>query len=107
MSIGRLAPGSASAILPSGLFRIYSQDSRDFTMGYPFPPDIQQAVGARMASGQYPSEDDLLREALRALEEQDEDLAAVNEAVAEWRAGDGGVPLDDAFTSLRKKHRLP
>ena len=76
-------------------------------MGYSFPPDIQQAVGARMASGQYTSEDDLLRDALRALEEQEEDLAAVKEALAEWCAGDEGVPLDDAFASLHNKHRLP
>ena len=76
-------------------------------VGYQFPPDIQQVVGSRMASGEYGSEDDLLRHALRALEQQEEDLAAVKEAVAEWRAGDEGVPLDEAFASLRTKHRLP
>ena len=70
-------------------------------MGYQFPADIQERIGARMASGEYRTEDDLLRDALLALDDRQEDLAAVREAIDDWRAGDEGVPLDDAFDSLR------
>jgi putative addiction module CopG family antidote len=73
-------------------------------MAYTFPPDIQELVGEQMASGQYRSEDEVLRDALRALSEEAEDLAAVQAAVAEWKAGDEGLPLDEAFDTLRKKH---
>jgi putative addiction module CopG family antidote len=74
-------------------------------MGYQFPPDIQERIREQMASGHYGSEDDLLRDALRALDEENEDLAAVQNAIFEWHAGDQGVLLGDAFESLRKKRR--
>jgi hypothetical protein len=38
-------------------------------MSYPFSPDIARLVQDGMARGGYTSEDDLLRDALRALEE--------------------------------------
>jgi Arc/MetJ-type ribon-helix-helix transcriptional regulator len=60
-----------------------------------------ELVAARLATGSYSTEDELLRDALRALDEEDEDLAAVNEAIAEWRAGDTGTPLDKAFDEIR------
>ncbi len=66
-------------------------------MPYRFRPDVDQLVRRRMTTGRYATEDDLLREALQALDEEDEDLAAVREAVAEQQAGDEGVPLDNAF----------
>lgn len=40
-------------------------------MHYPFPPDLQQRVQAHLADGTYESEDDLLRDAMKALEELD------------------------------------
>jgi Arc/MetJ-type ribon-helix-helix transcriptional regulator len=70
-------------------------------MSYPFPIDIQHLVVERMASGRYASEDDLLREALASLSESEHDLEAIEAAIAEWRAGDEGLPLDDAFDALR------
>ena len=72
-------------------------------MRYQFPPDIRESVRNRMSTGAYQSEDDSLRDALRALGDEQEDLAAVRDAIAEWRAGDEGVPLDEAFEALRKK----
>ena len=47
-----------------------------------------------------------LRDAFQALAEEEEDLAAVREAVAEWRAGDEGVPLDDAVEGIRRRHGI-
>ncbi len=70
-------------------------------MPYPFPSDVQQMVEARLSSGQYENEDDVLRDALRALTEVDDDLAAVREAIDEWRSGDEGTPLTEAFDEIR------
>ena len=75
-------------------------------MTYQFPSDVQQIVRERMASGKYASEDEVLREALQALAEEEQDVEAVREAVAEWRAGDAGLPLDAAFASIRTNHEL-
>ena len=59
-----------------------------------------------MASGKYASEDEVLRSALNALAEGEQDLAAVREFLAEWRAGDPGVLLEDAFDAIRGRHGL-
>lgn len=70
-------------------------------MPYPFPPDLQQMISARLAKGIYQSEDDVLRSALQLLAEQEEDLAAIQAAVDEWQAGDEGVALADAFDKAK------
>jgi len=67
-------------------------------MAYQFPPDVDHLVKAHLASGVYASEDEVLRDALRALgqfvqshEELDEEyrdtVAAVLEGVADAEAG--------------------
>ena len=71
-------------------------------MTYAFPPDVEELVAGRMAAGGYATEDDVLRDALRALAEKEENLAAVREAIAEYRAGDPGLPLDEAFDLVRR-----
>ena len=40
-------------------------------MHYEFPPDLQQRVQARLSDGTYQSEDDLLRDAMNALDDLD------------------------------------
>ena len=65
------------------------------------PTDVQQMIDEQLASGRYATEDEVLREALRALSEEEEDLVAVREAIGEWRAGDNGVPLAKAFEQVR------
>ena len=40
-------------------------------MHYQFPPDLQQRVQARLTDGTYESEDDLLRDAMNALDDLD------------------------------------
>lgn len=74
-------------------------------MAFPFPPDLQEFVRERLASGKYNSEEEILRDAFQALAEEEEDLEAVREAVAEWQSGDPGVPLDDAIETIRTSHR--
>lgn len=75
-------------------------------MTFPFPPDLWEFIRDQMASGKYASEEELLREALQALAEKEEDLAAVREAVAQWQGGDPGVPLDEAVEAIRCKHGI-
>jgi putative addiction module CopG family antidote len=55
-----------------------------------------------MATGHYTTEDDVLRDALRALRDKEDDLEAVRAAVAELQAGDPGTPLDEAFDIVRQ-----
>ena len=77
-------------------------------MSYQFPPDVEHLVTQRMKSGNYATEDDVLRDALRTLTEHTDDLAAVVEAVARFRAGEEGQPLTDAVADIRRQHeRLP
>lgn len=75
-------------------------------MAYAFPADVKDLVDEQIESGQYGSEDEVLRDALRALAEEQEDLAAVNEAIFEWRSGDSGVALDDAIAAIRARHAV-
>lgn len=71
-------------------------------MSYAFPADVQELIAGRMAAGGYSTEEDVLRDALRALAEEEEDLAAVRGAVAEFRSGDAGLPLGEAFDLVRR-----
>ncbi len=69
-------------------------------MPYTIPPDVETLVAHQMSTGRYQSEDDVLRSALEALTQQDEDLAAVQAAFDEWQQGDPGVPLDELRNAL-------
>ena len=71
-------------------------------MGYQFPPDVEELVSQRIASGNYATEDDVLRDALQALAEQAADLEAVEVAIAGMRAGEKGEPLADVFDEIRR-----
>ena len=75
-------------------------------MGYAFPTDVQQMIDGRMAGGGYATEEDVLRDALKALAEEEEDLAAVREAEAEFHLGDAGLPLDEAFDLVRRSQSV-
>jgi putative addiction module CopG family antidote len=75
-------------------------------MSYTLPPDVEEMVRQRMASGKYASQDELLREALRALAEEEEDLAAVEAALAEWHGGDAGPPLEEVFQTICSKYGI-
>jgi Arc/MetJ-type ribon-helix-helix transcriptional regulator len=74
-------------------------------MPYQFPRDIDQLVREHMASGNYSSEDELLRVALLALDDDgyEDDVAAVQQALAELQAGDPGVELHEAFREIRER----
>ena len=73
-------------------------------MPYAFPRDVERLVETGMASGKYATEDDLLRDALSALSAESAELEAIGPAIAEWRAGDQGVPLAQAFDDVRRRN---
>ena len=54
---------------------------------YQFPPDLEDEIKQRMATGQYMSEDEVLREALRALKWRDDEVVAVQEGIDDMNAG--------------------
>ena len=73
-------------------------------MIYQFPPDLEDEINERMASGQYASQDDLFRAALRALRLQDADVTAVKQAIVDMEDGDRGIPFDQFVDEFRTKN---
>lgn len=76
-------------------------------MAHQYPPDLKQQLKEQMATGLYDSEAEVLREALRALKRQDQDLAAVKEAISDMEAGDRGIPFDHFVEDFRTRHNIP
>jgi antitoxin ParD1/3/4 len=78
-------------------------------MDYQFPPDIEQRIKAQLDTGQFQSEDDVLREAIDTLEKRQFGLkelqAMVAEADAEIAAGRVG-PFDAEETKRAVRERL-
>lgn len=70
-------------------------------MSYAFPPELERLVHEKMASGHYPSEDALLLDAMRALEDVELRHRLLRDEIRERleHAGTGeSEPLDvDAF----------
>jgi predicted transcriptional regulator len=60
-----------------------------------------------MASGRYSSEEELLVQALRALDESDEELKAIEAGLASIDRGEEGVSLDEAVNRLRETRQIP
>ena len=61
------------------------------------PPDIQQAIDSHMATGKYATPEDVLRDAFRALQHEDEEVAAIQEAIDEWRQGVADGTVTETF----------
>ena len=49
--------------------------------------ELAATIEEEMATGQFASEEQLLREALAALREQREDFAAIQSGIDDWQAG--------------------
>ena len=75
-------------------------------MPYDFPQDIQQQIEAHLAAGHYGSEDDVLRDAMAALEERGADLAAIEAGIRDEQAG-CMKPLADVDDVMRAKYGIP
>ena len=70
------------------------------------PPDLDRQVKHYLASGQYQSEEDVLRDALRALAEEQTVLDDIRQGLEDldaWR----GRSLEDIDADIRKKYDIP
>ena len=79
-------------------------------MSYQFPPDIEERLKARMSDGRYQSEDDVLREAMNALDQLEQDKLIRWEERNRWstQQSEQGLskPLDDEAVLGRLRERL-
>ena len=79
-------------------------------MNYQFPPDIEERFRTRMNDGRYQSEDDVLREAMDALDQLEQDkLIRWHERnrLAIRQSQEGlSKPLDDEAVLGRLRERL-
>jgi Arc/MetJ-type ribon-helix-helix transcriptional regulator len=64
-----------------------TEEGKDVAMPYQFPPDVEELVRSWMASGEYSSEDDILRDALHALVDRKADMAAIEAGIGDMNAG--------------------
>ncbi len=74
-------------------------------MSYAFPSDLQHSIQALLATGRYDSEDAVLRSAVAALRQREDDLAAISAGIADMEAG-RYRPLADVDAEFRKKYGL-
>lgn len=70
---------------------------------YVLPPDVAQLVQDQLATGYYDTPDDVLREALQALTDRNEDVDAIREGLADMEAG-RTRPLREVAEEIRRKH---
>ncbi len=70
------------------------------------PPDLDKQVKHHLASGRYQTEDDVLRDALRALAEEQNVLDDIRQGLEDLDVG-RGRSLEDIDADLRKKHNIP
>lgn len=70
------------------------------------PPDLESQVKHYLASGQYRTEEDVLRDALRALAEERDTLDDIRRG-QEDRKARRGRPLEDVDADLREKFDIP
>ena len=78
-------------------------------MTYKMPPDLEQRIQAQIESGQFRVPEDVLREALDALEHRQRGLAEIRRQVAEAHAdvASGRVgPFDAERTKQAVRRRL-
>jgi hypothetical protein len=85
---------------------IYGPSNRRTPMPYPFPPQLDRLVHEVLASGAYPSEDELLLEAVQVLRERDEAVAGIQEGLADLEAG-RTRSLSEVDGELRWKYSIP
>ena len=82
-------------------------------MAYQFPADLDHLVRQQMAAGNYRSEDELLRDALHALEahrqmvvsDDPEVLAGIRRGLDEMKQG-LGRPFEDFDAELQAGHKI-
>jgi Arc/MetJ-type ribon-helix-helix transcriptional regulator len=87
-----------------------SWDERNRPMLHQLPPDISERLQACVASGSYRSEEEVLREALDALEQREQDKLRRwhegNKIATEQSRQGLSKPLDDEAVVARLRQRL-
>jgi putative addiction module CopG family antidote len=71
-------------------------------MSYNLPTDVLDQIRHHIASGQYASEDDVLRAALHALALHEEELAAIRSGIDDMEAG-RLRPFEDVDAKIRQQ----
>ena len=74
-------------------------------MSFTLSPETERLLRTKLRDGGYASEDDLIRDALRALGERDDFFAAVTEGASDADAG-RTRPLREADAALRSKYGI-
>jgi Arc/MetJ-type ribon-helix-helix transcriptional regulator len=74
---------------------------------YDFPPHLEALLQEHLESGDYTSTDEVLIAALRSLQFEKEDWAAVSEALDTFDAGNQGFSLDEAVAEVRRRNNVP
>jgi putative addiction module CopG family antidote len=69
------------------------------------PPDLDQQIRHYVTTGQYQTEEDVLRDALRALADEQDVLDDIRQGFEDREAG-RGRPLEDVDADLRKKNNI-
>ena len=70
------------------------------------PKDLQQFVDHELAAGRYESTDALVIAGLRLLQrDRQEAVEGIRDGLAEMERGKG-IPLDDAFDEIRRRHQI-
>lgn len=72
-------------------------------MSHQFAPDVQRLIEAQMASGRYQSEDELLLDALNALDARQADFAAIQAGIEDMEAG-RVRPISAVADEIRAAH---
>jgi antitoxin ParD1/3/4 len=75
-------------------------------MAISLTPELEHIVHQKLATGRYKSAEDVLSAALRALNEEEETIAAISEGWEDVVAG-RVEPWELADAEFRKKHGLP
>jgi len=75
-------------------------------MSYTLPPDLQSLLQKHLTLGKYTNEEDVLRDALLALEDRQAILEDIRIGIDDLQAG-RGTPLEDIDAQLREKHNIP
>jgi Arc/MetJ-type ribon-helix-helix transcriptional regulator len=68
-------------------------------------PDLQQRLNALMGTGRYASEEEILRAAVTALEEQNADLAAIQSGINDMENG-RYRPFADFDAEFRERNQI-
>jgi len=71
-------------------------------MQYEVPPDVDQQIRQHVATGQYASEAEVLREAMRALESRDQEIAAIQAGIDDMEAG-RIRPFEEVDADIRQR----